>query len=232
MRKNPDTQCFEILMVKKRHTYCFIEFVRGIYDPFKDRDLEFLFSSMTITEKAIVQSRRFDLLWDLCHNRKPSKYDQTLYARSSRKFQTLCERDGGNILTQLLCNTRNETLLWEIPKGRSGKNETAIMSAVREFGEETGLNKNAYRILFEEKTFEYSFVDCGIRYKYIYFVAMMLNPTTVPVFDCSNPYMLQEISELRFMTSAGIQELNNNRLAKLSKQIIKQVKRHISSTHP
>lgn len=62
VRKNKDTGCYEVLMIKKRHTYAFVEFIRGMYDPCKDLDLEYMFDSMTITEKSLIQSRSFNTL--------------------------------------------------------------------------------------------------------------------------------------------------------------------------
>jgi 8-oxo-dGTP pyrophosphatase MutT (NUDIX family) len=225
VRRNADTGCYEILMIKKRNTYAFIEFVRGMYDPYKDHDLEYMFSTMTITEKSMIQTRNFSVMWNYC-NGEPSKVsERSVYARSMRKYMMLCER-AENILLQLISNTTNATLLWEIPKGRPNKKETPLISATREFEEETGLSKDSYRILFDEGTIEYSFVDCGVRYKYVYYLAVLSGGIT-PTYDYSNEHMLWELSELRFVTSSAIQEMNNQRLAKTARIIIKKAKKYL-----
>lgn len=226
VRKNSDTGCYEILMIKKRYTYLFIEFVRGMYDPYKDYDLEYMFDGMTITEKSMIQTRNFNTLWNYCNGNEPTKSgERTIYTRSSRKFATLLDREKGAALSRLLSNSKNATLLWEIPKGRPNKKETALHSAVREFEEETGL-KETYRILFDEGTIEYSFVDGGVKYKYIYYLAV-LSSNVVPTYDYTNEHMLRELSELRFMTSIAIQEMNNQRLAKTARIIIKKAKKYL-----
>lgn len=223
VRKNSNSGCYEILMIKKRHTYSFLEFVRGFYDPHKDRDLEYLFDTMTITEKSTVQSRNFHTIWNYCNGEPTRSSDRMVFNRALRKYNLLKDR---GILLELLSKTQNATLLWEIPKGRSNRKETSIVSATREFEEETGLTKDLYRILFDEGTIEYSFVDCNVRYKYIYYIAI-INKNVVPRYDYGNEHMLRELSEVSFMTSTAIHELNNQRLAKTAKLIIKKAKRYL-----
>lgn len=225
VRKNADTGCYEVLMIKKRYTYSFIEFVRGMYDPYKDHDLEYMFDSMTITEKSMIQIRNFNTLWNYCNGEPTKSSERSVYARAFRKHTTLLERDQDLIL-RLLSKSRNATLLWEIPKGRPNKKETPLMSAVREFEEETGLDKSSYRVLFDEGTIEYSFIDCGVKYKYVYYLAV-LGSHVVPTYDYSNEHMLHELSELKFMTSNATQELNDQRLAKTVRIIIKKCKRYL-----
>lgn len=225
VRKNADTGCYEVLMIKKRHTYSFIEFVRGVYDPYKDYDLEYMFSEMTITEKSMIQTRQFSTIWNYCNGEPTKGSERSVYARALRKYTVLTERDG-DVILRLIANTANATLLWEIPKGRPNKKETALTSAIREFEEETGLDKNAYRVLFDEGTIEYSFVDCGVRYKYIYYLAV-LGSNVIPTYDYNNQHMLWELSELKFMTSIAIQEMNNQRLAKTARIIIKKAKKYL-----
>jgi 8-oxo-dGTP pyrophosphatase MutT (NUDIX family) len=147
-----------------------------------------------------------------------------LFNRALRKYNLLVDR---GILAELLSKTLNATLLWEIPKGRSNRKETPIVSATREFEEETGLTKDRYRILFDEGTIEYSFVDCNVRYKYIYYIAIT-NKNVVPKYDYGNEHMVRELSELVFMRSSAIRELNNKRLAKTAKIIIKKAKRYLA----
>jgi len=225
IRRNPDTRCYEVLMIKKRNTYAFIEFVRGVYDPYKDYDLEYMFASMTITEKSMIQTRDFITLWNFCNGAPSKSSERSIYMRSLKKYTTLLSRDG-DILHTLISNTKNATLLWEIPKGRPNKRETPLISATREFEEETGLSKEVYKILFDEGSIEYTFVDCGVKYKYIYYIAV-LGSNVTPTYDYTNHHMLWELSELKFMTSMAIQELNNQRLVKIARIMIKKAKKYL-----
>lgn len=223
VRKNANSGCYEILMIKKRHTYSFIEFVRGFYDPYKEADLQYMFDTMTITEKSIIQGRSFPTIWSYCNGEPTKSTDRMGFNRAFRKYNMLVQR---NILLHLLSNSQNATLLWEIPKGRSQKKETQLAAATREFEEETGLAKDSYRILFDEGTVEYTFIDCNVKYKYVYFLAV-INNNVIPKYDYSNDHMVRELSEVGFMSSTGIQELNNQRLANTAKIIIKKTKRYI-----
>ncbi len=226
IKKNQTANRYEILMIKKRNTYAFVEFVRGIYDPCKDCDLEYMFSLMTIVEKSMIQTRDFATLWNYCNGAFNKNQDKAVYARSLRKYNILIAR-GEDVLKNLVSNTKNATLLWEIPKGRANKKETPIISAMREFEEETGLNKESYRILMNEGPIEYTFIDCGVRYKYIYYLAVM-DSNIVPTYDYNNHHMICELSELKFMSSTAIQEMNNQRLAKIARVMIKKIKKHLS----
>lgn len=225
-RRNNDTGNYEVLMIKKRATYAFIDFLRGRYDPMRHYDLEFMFNEMTINEKILIRCKNFSTLWMYCLGKEPTKNsDKNMYAKSLRKFTQLCEYKDGAFLMELLNKSSNSELLWEIPKGRIGKNEVPLDSAVREFEEETGIKKNAYQLLFNEGTIEYTFSDGGVRYKYIYYLAIM-NQAHHPRYDFNNEHMLIEVSELRFLPANAVLEFNNNRLYKTIRIIIKKLKKY------
>lgn len=52
-----------ILMVKKKYTYAFFEFVFGKYPKFDRTRLEELFNAMTFNEKSMILEMNFDKLW-------------------------------------------------------------------------------------------------------------------------------------------------------------------------
>lgn len=53
----------QILLIKKRHTYQFVEFIFGCYHASDIKRLRYLFSHMTTAEKMDVLTLNFDLLW-------------------------------------------------------------------------------------------------------------------------------------------------------------------------
>jgi 8-oxo-dGTP pyrophosphatase MutT (NUDIX family) len=213
-------------MIKKRATYAFVDFIRGRYDSMKHYDLEFMFNGMTINEKILIRSKDFQTIWMYCYGREPNKNsDKIMYSKSLKKFNQLCNYQNGEFLLDLLNRSSNSELLWEIPKGRIGKNESPIDSAIREFEEETGINKNMYQILFNEGTVEYTFTDGGVKYKYIYYMALIHNIQT-PKYDFRNEHMLIEVAELKFLSTNAVFEFNNNRLYKTIRIIIKKLKKY------
>ena len=52
----------QILLIKKRYTYCFAAFVLGQYNK-NEKYLKFLFNGMTVQEKIDILSLNFDILW-------------------------------------------------------------------------------------------------------------------------------------------------------------------------
>lgn len=225
-RKNKDSGNYEILMIKKRATYSFVDFLRGRYDPLRHYDLEFMFSGMTINEKILIRGRIFHTLWTYCYGKEPFRNsEKALYSKSEKKFNQLCDHQNGEFLLDILNRSTNAELLWEIPKGRIGKNESPIDSAIREFEEETGISKDMYRLLFNEGTVEYTFTDGGIKYKYIYYMAILNNPNP-PKYNFRNEHMLIEVAEMKFMPTNAVFEFNNNRLCKTIRIIIKKLKKY------
>lgn len=230
VRKNHSTNKYEVLMIKKRTSYAFIEFIRGQYDPSKDVDLQYMFSKMTITEKSLIQSKNFALIWGFAYNEPTNSNQRSAFNRSQRKFNQLLSKN--NIINDLISNTTNATLHWEIPKGRLNKEELPLDAAMREFQEETGMPRDSYRLIPHDynpndiNSIEYTFSDWGTKYKYVFYIAIIASKIE-PKYDFSNENMVHELSELKFMSSAAVQELNDNRLAKCIRVIIKKAKKHI-----
>lgn len=224
-RKNSNGQ-YEILMIKKKCTYSFSEFVRGIYDINHKQNLIHLFDSMTIDEKICIQTKNFETVWIKSHG---SMFDgeKGSYGRGFKKFNALTKVNDGQYLDDIIHLSTNAELLWEIPKGRSDKKEVPVETAIREFMEETHIDKDQYRILFDEGPITYSFTDSGIRYIYVYYIAVMHSNRVSPKFVYSSSHMQREVGNIKFLPTDKIKLLNNNRLYKLCKTIIKKVKRYI-----
>ena len=53
----------ELLVVKKRYTYCFVSFVFGQYSKKDDNKIQSLFNGMTLQEKIDILSMNFEILW-------------------------------------------------------------------------------------------------------------------------------------------------------------------------
>ena len=218
---------YELLMIQKKSSYCFIEFIRGLYDPYRYPDLSYMFDNMTIDEKSAINTMDFNIIWYKAFGRLPISSDRSKFNKGEKKFNLLKGINDGAKLKDLIYKSSSIELLWEIPKGRMDKGETDLISAIREFEEETNITKDKYRILFNEGTISYTFSDNGVRYKYIYYLAVTNNKLD-PQYDYNNNHMISEISNIRFLSSEYIRALNNNRLYKVSKIIIKKTKNYIT----
>lgn len=112
IRKNTS---YEVLMIKKRATYAFLDLLRGRYDPNRPYELKHMFNEMTINEKVLIKTKDFATLWMYSLGRIPMKNsEKTMFSKSSKKFNTLCEREGGEMLDLLINNSTHGELLWEI----------------------------------------------------------------------------------------------------------------------
>ena len=210
-RVNASTGRPEVLLVHKRYTYAFAEFVHGRYARGRAgpgaslRSVATLFDNMTTDELLDVWSLNFEQMW---YRIWLSRDKRDLYNKKYAKFQsTFMRDDGGDALRRAVQQARNRgTLLWEVPKGRRlNTREADILCAVREMREETGIDKSEYRILPGVKR-RVSYVSSGTRYVCAYYVAIA-NPRLAemargpggpdrPTFHSPGRPALREISHM------------------------------------
>lgn len=164
----------EVILVKKRFTYAYIEFIHGKYTPPREADgarrVAELLGRMTREELNDVWSLNFEQMWYRAWPRNNSSDD---YAKQKAKFMhSFINDDGGEWLhsTIRLIQTKNE-LLWEVPRGRPQHREKDIDCAVREVREEAGIKKNAYRIIPGAKRL-LDYISGGVRYICSYYIAI------------------------------------------------------------
>ncbi len=170
----------EALLVLKRYTHAFAEFVHGRYGPPSrgteafSRGILALLARMTGEELLLVRSLRFDFLW---HRVWLGNGSEETFRRRQADFAAAFLGDGGRALVALVDQTaETNPCLWEIPKGRpSSRREAELFCAVREVQEETGLFKADYRLVPGARL-DYSYLSGGVRYVRTYFVALALPP--------------------------------------------------------
>jgi len=225
-RKNTNNQ-YELLMIKKKSTYAFSEFVIGSFDIYQKQTIKYMLDDMSIDEKISILSLDYSTVWFKLHSTFPPTTKTNFYNKGLKKFAALVKIENGKYITNLINTSSNSELLWEIPKGRSNRNESPIDTAVREFKEETNIFKEEYKIVFNEDKITYSFSDNGIIYVYIYFIAIMLSNRNTPKFAYESQFMFKEVTDIKFLTSEKIKAFNNNRLYKLARIIITKAKKYI-----
>lgn len=218
---------YEILMIKKKSTYSFAEFVRGSYNINQKHNIIYLLDNMSIDEKISINSLNYNILWLKLYGKLPCQIDNKNYTRGLKKYNALIEINNGQYLLEMLKYSGNKDILWEIPKGRQDKNESNLEAAIREFQEETNIPKNEYKILFNEKCISYTFFDNGKKYTYIYYLGIMLNNKYEPKFHFNSANMIREVLDIKFLSKEQIRLFNNNRLHNIVKVIIKKVKKYI-----
>ena len=165
------------LMIQRKDTLGFVEFLRGKYNLENINYISDLFKIMTIQERNSIVKYSFDELWDKLWLSKNNQYHNE-YDNSKKKFNLL--KNGifiKNVLYTLnSINTNTPKLYdkpeWGFPKGRRNYHENDINCAIREFEEETGIQNSDYVIDNSIKRVEETFLGTNnIRYKHIYYIA-------------------------------------------------------------
>lgn len=212
----------QILLVKKRVSYCYADFVQGKYDPTNTEELKNLLNNMTVDEKICISSLDFTAMWYRIWMDFIPKY--TNFYAVKNKFEMCFKADGGVRIKSLIQNSASVQPLWEIPKGRKDTlDEPEISCAVREFQEETGLKKAQYKIIPDVYR-DICVMDRGVRYRGRYYIAVARDELNL-ASGFSNS-QIEEISECRWMSLNEIRLIDcDGTLLPLCKSILNCAKK-------
>ena len=101
------------------------------------------------------------------------------------------------------CSKKYDTPEWELPKGRRSSRERDIDCAIREFEEETDLNKSDYNIITNLLPINEEYIGTnGVRYKHIYYYAMFIGDKELTI----NQDKYEQYSEISDMEWVHIQQ--------------------------
>lgn len=202
----PETDKIEFLLVKRKDSIGFVEFIRGKYASTDIEYLNKLFSQMSNQEIEKIQKNEFNVLWDnlWMYNRfKPKKKnfinDNNLAKKKFEKIREGYYVDDKYISIKYFIDkiefNWSETE-WGIPKGRRNIKESDYDAAKREFMEETGILDDNFVILSNVPPFieEYVGTD-NIKYKHIYYLAKSIGNINYKL-DLNSKFQITEISEI------------------------------------
>jgi 8-oxo-dGTP pyrophosphatase MutT (NUDIX family) len=187
-----DPTAIRVLMIRRKDSMSFAEFMRGKYDPTDIDYLSTLVKNMTLKEQAALASDSFESLWRQLWGDDRTSAD---FIPSRDRFYQV-DRLG------LMRNNLSEYIEpeWGFPKGRRMRGETDLACAVREFGEETNVPRDAYVVL-KNIILEETFTGLNtVQYKHIYFVALLKQPDMVNLSQRFTPMQRREISGLAWKT--------------------------------
>lgn len=174
------------LMIQRKDSLAFIEFIRGKYHLGNRAYIMRLFGDMTRDERRRIDSQSFHSLWrSLWSGCERTRSASMAYRYSEAKFYMI--RRGYTIIlndeesTPLRFDLKwvmenappvYETSEWEFPKGRRKHQEGILACALREFSEETGIHHSDVSVVASEGPFEESYVGSnGCPYSNMYFLA-------------------------------------------------------------
>jgi len=221
----------EGLLVHRRYTYSFAEFVHGHHQGLsRPQELKALLSGMTVGELILVQSGDFERMYDFLWANQ--KMDGDLYERKAGKFAHCFVRRPQNLqaLKNLVAQVRpTGRLWWEPPKGRQNRpHESGVTTAVREVEEEAGIARKCYNILPGYQREER--YGSAVVYHHIYFAAAargaLARGGAQPVLQMKNPAQIAEVDGVRWMTADEMRGVDHDgRLGATVIRLMRQVSR-------
>jgi 8-oxo-dGTP pyrophosphatase MutT (NUDIX family) len=232
---------FNYLMINRKHSLNFVEFIRGKYNLKQIDYIVKLFDHMTIEEKQLIINNNFDELWEkVWQNNKYSKNDpRSDYKRGELKFNILKSGytiinkneeeehiDLDNILSKVTCHF-SETE-WGFPKGKRNYHESNRKCAKREFMEETNLKYKDFHLLENVPTIEELHMGSNNKqYKTVYFFAIFKKKNKELRVNSFNRFQRNEVNRLGWYSFNEASLLfRNYEIYKY--KIIEDIKKHIN----
>lgn len=198
-----DCNQIEYLMIQRKDSLSFMEFIRGKYNISDTTYIRQLISAMTTNEKQLLLLKQFDEIWNYVwyQNNTSNIKHTTEYVESKYKFEYL---NSNNILPNIINNIvllTEQEQEWGFPKGRKKLKESDIDCAVREFCEETRLSEDDIQIIESILPFEEIFFGTNnILYKHTYYIAKIKNRDVHLAIDTNCIEQMREVRALNWFT--------------------------------
>jgi ADP-ribose pyrophosphatase YjhB (NUDIX family) len=215
----------KFLIIQRKHSLSYLEFMRGLYNENNHEDIIKIFSYMSKNEINMIKTLDFQLLWD-------ELWQKTAYSKSFTKEMNSSNKKFNHLKSINFfesVNTVYDTPEWGFPKGRRNKYEKNIDCAIREFTEET--NFKTFKIFDRINNLSETFNGTNnIEYKHIYWLAGTEKPdiefdndtyevgnigwfTIDEVLKLFRPYDITKINlvnQLYFFLTIMIEKINKN----------------------
>lgn len=173
----------KFLMVSRKHSLGYIEFIMGRYSLSNIDHLTFLIQQMLPSEiKKIKENiNNFRELWtDLWGDKSDNPKHATEYLNSMELFKKINNKHEVDIKLEFLLDKIEPLPIYKtpelgFPKGRKNRGETSRECAIREFVEESGYNEDDIKIIDEiQPITEILTGTNGVRYRHIYYLAELV----------------------------------------------------------
>lgn len=190
----------QFLLIQRRDSLSFIEFIRGKYSFANKQYLQRLFQSMTIKEHEKLLTMPFNQLWQSVWG-STSLTHRSDYDHSEAHFNEF-QGESGTGIVQFIAE--NPTIWtepeWGFPKGRRNPHETDITCAMREFWEEANIGRGKYQLISNIRPLTETFIGSNnIHYCHKYYIALCNSGVEVAL-DHTNLHMAREIGDIKWLT--------------------------------
>ncbi len=206
------------LMIQRKDSLSFMEFIRGKYEINNIDYISQLLNNMTKEEKKLLERKDFELIWNYAWSQPHTANikNTTEYIESKKKYLYLVNTSIFNELLEKSKNNKYEQE-WGFPKGRRKLKESAIDCAIREFCEETRLNKKDFDIKQDLDNFEEIFYGTNdVLYKHVYYIAKINNNNIKLELDYN---CVEQVREIRALVWYSFDEV----LKKIKKKNVERI---------
>ena len=220
----------EFLLIRRKDSLAFSEFLKVKFDVNNRKQIEELLSDITIDEKKFLSHAKTPLeiwkhLWKVCKKNKMNEFNK-IEKKLSLLMKGVKDKNGNffnlNSILDNIKNLRSEPE-WGFPKGRKLPKESDIKCAMREFSEETDIQKSKI-IVLKIKPLQELFIGSNkVKYKHIYYIAKVVDNNLKLKVNENNKNQFSEISDIKWFsideTILKLEEKNIERI-KLFKELI------------
>ena len=195
-----------VLLVKRKYTYNFFNFVMNNYK-FSKKGLLNIFNNISVEEKKNILLFDYNILWKILWwntiDNNNNGISNIIYFKNKKIYEKNI-LENKNFVKECIFMSKNcpdeECILYSIPRGRKNfKNENGLLVAIRETQEELGLDKTKYILNYN---FKKKYIT-DYFYKTIYFIGIYKN---------NNPNYVK----LNFNNEEQLLEINNVKWASLN----------------
>ena len=168
----------EYLMIRRKDSFGYIDFMRGKYNPSNIDQLQNIINEMSILEKERLVTETFEVLWKQMWGDNSSTQYRSEEMSSQKKYELI--KNGIVSNNEPVClkdlidrsTTSWKETEWEFPKGRKNYQEKDLICALREFEEETGYSQEDIKVVENLMPFEEIFIGSNHKsYKHKYYLA-------------------------------------------------------------
>jgi len=197
----------KFLMIQRRHSLGFLEFVRGRYNSENEKTLNNLFRQMTSDEiDKIKNSESFDDLWDNVWGKVKHGHINE-YGTSKKNWNKLKSSNNKNLPLNFYTShviPDYDDREWGFPKGRRNSDinlkELDLKCAVREFKEETNFKDSDFLLFDENLIIDEIFKGTNNKdYKHVYYFGVA-NNKNIPKIDNDDHHQFSEVGDIRWVT--------------------------------
>jgi len=222
---------YRYLLIQRKDTLGFIEFLRGKYRENDYKYIQQLLEMMTVCEIDKLKKHTFDELWNILWFNRNMNHYKNEYEDSKKKFNRIKERNEHS-LEELIMKS-NITYIekdWGFPKGRRNLRETDYDCSLREFEEETGYQRDEYNVLKNIAPIEEVFYGSnGVKYKHTYYIGQSNKDIELKI-DPENFHQCTEISKVGWFSLAeSLQKIRHYNEEK--KKVLKKVNKLLKNNN-